>query len=94
MKKDSDAEDEDVMLMISPTTGKVLLILPTNLLGFSNLDMARQFVCDLKTEVDAIGKALGDDQPSSIADDYSALVISEWEEVLNNPERPTEDASE
>ena len=82
MGKDTDQEDGKLMLMVSPTTGKVLLVLPNNIVGFSGLESVTTFTKRLVDEVTAVRQLFGKGNGVPIADDYGSMVITEWETVL------------
>ena len=68
--------------MVSPTTGKVLLVLPNNMVGFSGLESLTTFTKRLIDEVAAVRQLFDKGNCVPIADDYGSMVITEWETVL------------
>ena len=93
MENTSEPEEGNLVLMVSPTTGKVLLVLPGNILGFSGIEVVDSFARRLSEELTAVKQLIGDRTVTPIADGYASLAIVEWEEMLQAPDQESEDSS-
>ena len=82
MAEDQNKEDGKLMLMVSPTAGKVLLVLPNNIIGFTGLDSVAAFADRLTKEITTARRMLGQDSGMPIASNYESKVIAEWETTL------------
>ena len=98
MENDSEPEEGTLVLMVSPTTGRVLLVLSGGLALFSRIEFAGieavdTFVGQLNEELTAVKQLLGHRTVTPIADGYASLAIFEWEELLQAPDQESEDSS-
>ena len=79
-----EPEEEKNLLMVSPTTGNVMMVLPNGcFLGFSDIDSVDSFACQLLEELVAVKQLLVKSNETPIGDDYSARALKEWEEILS-----------
>lgn len=83
MNGPKDQEHSKLMLMLSPTTGKLLLVLPNNTIGFSGIASVEAFADQLSEQLVAV-KELLSVADSSISNDYGPQVVLEWEDTLRN----------
>ncbi len=83
MNGPKDQEHSKLMLMLSPTTGKLLLVLPNNTIGFSGIASVEAFADQLSEQIVSV-KALLSRADSSISNDYGPQVVLEWEDTLRN----------
>ena len=93
MKNNSGPEEGNLVLMVSPTTGKVLLVLPGNILGFSGIESVDSLLRRLSEELTAVKQLFGDQTVTPIADGYASRAIFEWEEMLKAPDQESADSS-
>ena len=98
MENNSEPEEGTLVLMVSPTTGRVPLVLSGGLALFSRIEFAGieavdTFVGQLNEELTAVKQLLGHRTVTPIADGYASLAIVEWEELLQAPDQESEDSS-
>ena len=98
MENNSEPEEGNLVLMVSPTTGRVLLVLSGGLalfsrIEFSGIEAVDTFVGQLNEELTAVKQLLGHRTVTPIADGYASLAIVEWEELLQAPDQESEDSS-
>ncbi|MCL0054048.1 hypothetical protein M1N45_03535 [Dehalococcoidia bacterium] len=79
-----DQEHSKLMLMISPTTGKLLLVLPSNTIGFSGIASVDAFSDQLSKQLAAVKRLLHGDDDSPISSEYGPQAVLEWEDTLKN----------
>lgn len=77
-------EYSKLMLMISPTTGKLLLVLPSNTIGFSGIASVEAFSNQLGNQLSAIKRLLDGDTDPSISNGYGSQAVLDWEATLKN----------
>ncbi len=83
MNGPKDQEHSKLMLMLSPTTGKLLLVLPNNTIGFPGIASVEAFSDQLSEQLVAVKELLSGAE-SSISNDYGPQVVLEWEDTLRN----------
>ena len=84
MNGPKDQEHSKLMLMFSPTTGKLLMVLPNNTIGFSGIASVEAFADQLSEQLVVVKRLLGGDDDSSICNDYGPQAVLEWEDTLKN----------
>ena len=80
-----DPEESKLMLMVNPTTGKLLLVMPSNIIGFSGIASVDSFADQLNDQLVAVKRLLEGTGGSSMSADYGSQVILEWEDFLKHP---------
>lgn len=93
MGNSAEQEEGNLMLMVSPTTGRVLLVLPNNMVGFSGLESVDAFADRLVDELAAVKRLFGQGDGVPISDDYGSRAISEWETTLKESRSDDEESS-
>ena len=85
MESTQEPDGSNLILMVSPTTGRLLLVLPSNVVGFAGTASVASFANPLGDQSAEIRRLLGGSDRSPIPENYGSQAILEWEDTLKGP---------